>query len=126
MTMLFINPELLKKLYSGEILFTDLDGYELEGFEPKEDEIMIPRIGKLPIPQEIRWTVLERDNFTCKHCNSRRFLAIDHIKPESKGGEATLDNLQTLCKKCNSSKGTKWQNEDTSTPSSGQTTSSSN
>ena len=32
---------------------------------------------------------------------------IDHIVPESKGGEAILENLQLLCRHCNRSKGVK-------------------
>ncbi len=61
--------------------------------------------GKQNIPDHIRWAVFERDNFTCKVCGSRRYLAVDHIVPESKGGPTTLENLQTLCKSCNSRKG---------------------
>jgi hypothetical protein len=61
---------------------------------------------KTDIPNELRWTVWERDNFTCK-CGARKFLSIDHIKPESEGGLTELDNLRTLCKSCNSKKGTK-------------------
>ena len=60
---------------------------------------------KEPIPPEIRWAVWERDDFTCKECGSRKHLSVDHILAESKGGKMTLDNLQTLCKPCNSSKG---------------------
>lgn len=60
---------------------------------------------KEPIPKEIRWAVWERDDFTCKHCGSRKDLSVDHIEAESKGGKMTLDNLQTLCKPCNSRKG---------------------
>lgn len=60
---------------------------------------------KEPIPPEIRWAVWERDNFTCKHCESRQNLSVDHILAESKGGTMTLENLQTLCKSCNSRKG---------------------
>ena len=62
-------------------------------------------LGKQSIPLDIRWEVWERDNFTCKHCESRRFLSIDHIIPESKGGDLSLSNLQTLCRNCNSKKG---------------------
>jgi len=60
---------------------------------------------KAYIPSDIRWTVWERDNFTCKKCGARRNLTIDHVYPESKGGKASLDNCQTLCRSCNSSKG---------------------
>ena len=65
--------------------------------------------------------VLVRDNFTCQACGSHPIgenkhglevpligeLAVDHIRPYSKGGESTQDNLQTLCRKCNGKKGNK-------------------
>lgn len=60
---------------------------------------------KEKIPDSVRWAVWERDNFTCLHCGTRKNLTVDHIHPESKGGEATLENCQTLCKSCNSRKG---------------------
>lgn len=60
---------------------------------------------KQAVSEELRWTVWERDNFTCRHCGIRAFLSCDHIVPESAGGETTLDNLQTLCRSCNSKKG---------------------
>jgi hypothetical protein len=63
------------------------------------------RFKKQPIPDGVRWAVWERDNFTCQHCGSRRNLTVDHIHPESKGGEMTMENAQTLCRTCNSRKG---------------------
>ena len=51
-----------------------------------------------------RWDVWERDNFTCQWCGVRRDLSVDHIVPRSKLGATTLDNLQTLCRSCNSKK----------------------
>lgn len=33
----------------------------------------------------------------------------DHIKPESWGGETSLDNLQTLCRSCNSKKNNRYE-----------------
>ena len=53
--------------------------------------------------------VIDRDNNRCRWCgfaNSTRQLEADHIVPESKGGETTLDNLQCLCSACNKIKGT--------------------
>lgn len=40
----------------------------------------------------------------CLCCGEIKPLAIDHIIPLSKGGTNTLDNLQPLCKSCNSKK----------------------
>ena len=59
----------------------------------------------------LRFEVLVRDQFTCRFCGASPAkdpsvtLHIDHIIPWSKGGETTLDNLQTLCSKCNLGKG---------------------
>lgn len=64
-----------------------------------------PFYSKIPIPRWLRWEVWVRDNFTCKTCGARRDLAIDHILAESRGGKAEMDNLQTLCRRCNSIKG---------------------
>lgn len=55
----------------------------------------------------LRFEVLYRDKFTCRFCGASPTkdpsitLHIDHIIPWSKGGFTTLDNLQTLCSKCN-------------------------
>jgi len=62
---------------------------------------------KSHISSNLRWQVWERDNFICQKCGSRKYLTIDHIFPESKGGKAELNNLQTLCEKCNKGKGNK-------------------
>ena len=53
-----------------------------------------------------REAVFIRDDFTCRFCGQRGGrLNADHIKPFSKGGESTKDNLQTLCSDCNLGKG---------------------
>lgn len=55
----------------------------------------------------LRFKVMLRDNFICQHCGASPAkqlgveLHIDHIIPWSKGGETTLENLQTLCSTCN-------------------------
>jgi 5-methylcytosine-specific restriction endonuclease McrA len=60
---------------------------------------------KASIPNSLRTAVFERDAYRCKHCDSHIDLTADHIVPESKGGETTLENLQTLCRSCNCKKG---------------------
>lgn len=63
------------------------------------------------IPDKLRYQVLKRDNFKCCACGASPAkdpsieLHIDHIIPFSKGGETTLENLQTLCSRCNIGKG---------------------
>lgn len=62
---------------------------------------------KQPIPKYIRRIIFERDGYKCKQCGTNKNLHADHIIPEVRGGQATIENLQTLCKSCNSRKGTK-------------------
>lgn len=75
-----------------------------------ESEEIERALGRPIIPIALRWQVFERDNFTCLGCGSRRLLSADHIFPLSKGGQTILENLQTLCRSCNSRKGTKIPN----------------
>lgn len=53
---------------------------------------------------QLRPTLLARDGHACKVCGSTIDLCIDHIVPVSKGGGDELDNLQVLCRSCNSRK----------------------
>lgn len=57
------------------------------------------------IPDALRLEVYTRDGFTCLHCGTDELLSLDHIHPWSLGGGDTLENLQTLCRPCNSRKG---------------------
>lgn len=43
----------------------------------------------------------------CSYCGLNTALTIEHIIPKSKGGNDSGDNLIYICKKCNSSKGSK-------------------
>jgi hypothetical protein len=61
--------------------------------------------------QKVNWRlraqVLIRDNCICQMCGSSLakdptvVLHADHIKPWSKSGETAIENLRTLCMKCN-------------------------
>jgi len=48
-----------------------------------------------------------RYNFRCCNCQTDKNLTLDHIIPVSKGGGDNIDNLQVLCRSCNSKKGNK-------------------
>lgn len=62
---------------------------------------------------KLRESIKERDHYTCCNCGNSTLiepnllLEIDHIIPVSKGGLTEESNLQTLCWKCNRSKGNK-------------------
>jgi len=59
------------------------------------------------INARMRFKTYKRDNFKCCACGASPAkdpsveLHCDHIIPWSKGGETIIDNLQTLCSKCN-------------------------
>ena len=61
----------------------------------------------------LREKIKIRDDYTCKICSlsivdeQHLLLEIDHIIPLAKGGITSEENLQTLCWKCNRSKGVK-------------------
>lgn len=58
-----------------------------------------------PLSTMRRLRIMFRDGGCCKHCGSTEDLAVDHIIPVSKGGADADENLQTLCRTCNSAKG---------------------
>ena len=55
----------------------------------------------------MRFLVMRRDNFKCRNCgfspatDSSIVLQVDHIKAWANGGETMMENLQTLCSRCN-------------------------
>lgn len=57
------------------------------------------------IPASLRAQVYDRDGRACVECGATAALTLDHIYPWSLGGEDAVDNLQTLCRPCNSRKG---------------------
>lgn len=67
-------------------------------------QLMTPRL---------RESILVRDNHTCMSCGistqkeAHLLLEVDHIMPIAKGGITIETNLQTLCWKCNRTKGVK-------------------
>jgi 5-methylcytosine-specific restriction endonuclease McrA len=60
------------------------------------------------IPLSLRRIVIARDGLYCVYCDddlSDAEIHMDHVIPESKGGQTSFDNLQVTCRKCNLAKG---------------------
>lgn len=90
---------------SGLEILSKPDGYILTSKEP----VNTPMIRK-PIDDKLRYAVLQRDNSTCQRCGASLAntpgvkLHVDHKTPVNMGGKTTIDNLWTLCSKCNGGK----------------------
>ena len=66
----------------------------------------ICRVERGKVTNKMRFAIYRRDGNRCCICGRHtKDLEIDHIYPIAKGGKSTMDNLQTLCHKCNVKKG---------------------
>lgn len=69
--------------------------------------------GERTISLGLRYDVLRRDRFRCVICganpaaNPQCQLHVDHVIAHSKGGRTSLENLRTLCMRCNVGKSDK-------------------
>ena len=58
-----------------------------------------------PFPPEVKEAIFKRDNHRCVVCGNGLHndyeICADHIKPQAKGGQSTLENGQTLCSEHN-------------------------
>ena len=59
---------------------------------------------RITIPEELRNEIYDRDGRKCVQCGATDNLCIDHVYPFVNGGKTERDNLQTLCRSCNSKK----------------------
>jgi hypothetical protein len=63
------------------------------------------KVERIKMTASMRYQVLVRDKATCQICGASKkdgvILHVDHILPVAKGGKSTLDNLRTLCDRCN-------------------------
>lgn len=72
---------------------------------------IISRVERSKMSESLRYDVFKRDNFKCSICGMSAKdgvkLQVDHIIPISKGGKTEIENLQTLCSRCNIGKSNK-------------------
>lgn len=98
----------IEALLQGEIDQEQLDlfcgGYPSQVNKIAKQHQSVLYKGRSRIPSKLRERIYQRDNYQCLHCYSFDNLSIDHIWPHSKGGLDIYENLQTLCRSCNSSK----------------------
>lgn len=63
------------------------------------------KVERIKMTATMRYEVLVRDKSTCQICGVSKkegaVLHVDHIVPVAKGGKSTLNNLRTLCDRCN-------------------------
>ncbi len=58
------------------------------------------------VSEALRIEVFRRDGYRCVNCNYEgEYLEVDHAIPDGLGGPSVLENLQSLCGKCNGRKG---------------------
>ncbi len=92
-------------LYAFDYLIGNLEIAREQFLKDHPDQCPASSRLKKEIAPSLRRQVFERDKYRCVHCGSWEDLACDHVLAKSKGGPTTIDNLQTLCRSCNSSKG---------------------
>lgn len=61
--------------------------------------------------RRLRAYVAKRDHERCRRCGSTERLTLDHIRPLSRGGLSTKQNLQLLCFSCNNEKDNGWKSK---------------
>ena len=97
---------LVALVHAGHVIMPSAEWVGL-AYQDPEPEIVRPTYIKQSLPSIVRRRIRERDGHACVVCKTTKDLTVDHIHPESKGGTHDDNNLQTLCRVCNSRKGVK-------------------
>lgn len=61
----------------------------------------------MAVGHKLRFEIFKRDGFTCQYCGRKPpevVLNIEHVLPQSRGGDDDSNNLLTSCRECNSGK----------------------
>ena len=87
--------------------------YAQNGAAPETEQPSSPGGSRGPrFPNwRLRYLVMKHDSFKCRSCGASpattpgTTLHVDHLVPWRDGGQTVMENLQTLCEKCNIGKG---------------------
>ncbi len=90
---------------ANELVAVGLWKFNGNGFDIIPWQAIEPQKRRPAIPRRIRDLVYLRDGYRCVTCGTGRDLTLDHVRAYSKGGPDTIENLQTMCRPCNSRKG---------------------
>jgi hypothetical protein len=94
-----------------ELVFEAVDKIPLAKRQKSSNDSIKKHRTKRAVNDRLRFRIMRRDDFKCQYCgrspsiDPKIKLHVDHIKPWSKGGETTFENLRTLCSNCNIGKG---------------------
>ena len=91
------------EVYSGQSVRTGVGVLRVPSVIRLREYRRIPRQSRTVS----RKALMMRDRFTCQYCGERReskALTLDHVIPQSRGGQNTWDNMVAACKPCNNRK----------------------
>lgn len=105
------NPEKAKEencLYHERKLELARLNYDPEKGREKNENRRAKRLAAGGTITQAEWlSVLQKYGHKCLWCNKTGIsLTMDHVVPLAIGGTHTIDNIQPLCRSCNSKKGT--------------------
>ncbi len=105
----------IQQLLNQKLFAQDGDLYSVVNFEEKQQvDDSSKRVRKFRL-KAVGLTLEDWDDLIasqgghCAHCDAAEHLTIDHIQPVSKGGADSPENIQALCKTCNSKKNASWK-----------------
>ncbi len=82
-------------------VFTTFSSWDWDWLPKKREPVALRK----PISKKQRLEIMQKYGGKCALCGSTENLQIDHIIPVIYNGTNDADNLQVLCKACNTSKG---------------------
>lgn len=107
---MIIRQKARMEVDSGMVIHTGVGTMHVPSVIRLEEYRRVPRQTR----SVTRKSILMRDRYTCQYCLARKdpkALTLDHVFPQSRGGEESWTNLVAACKTCNNRKGSQTPEE---------------